>query len=251
MIDGYLHKAATEVPGPPGWARVWLVDLDRVSADESALTPTERARTRRFAFERDRRRFVAARSLLRRLLIEEAAVDPRRDFDVGPYGKPYLSMPGAPRFNLSHSGRHALIAISETDEIGVDIEEVKPVIDLDALAERHFTARERSRWPGDDRGGTRLGRFLRGWARKEACLKALGDGLTIDTRSFETEARDDTVRVDVPIQASLKTVQVVDLDVGPQLVAAVARLDATDCISIVTNARVAESVVAVPRAAAG
>ena len=251
MIDGYLQNAATEVPGSPGWARVWRVDLDRASADESALTSVERARALRFAFERDRRRFVAARSLLRRLLIEEAAVDPRSEFDVGPHGKPYLPMPGAPRFNLSHSGRHALIAISETDEIGVDIEEVKPVIDLDALAVRHFTARERSRWPGDDRSGARLGRFLRGWTRKEACLKALGDGLTIDTRAFETEARDGTVRVDVPIQASLTTVQVVDFEVGPQLVAAVARLDATDSISIVTNARVAESVVTVSRAVVG
>ena len=221
----YLTAAVATVPSSPDWARVWLVDLDAVVADESILTVTERARAGRFVFDRDRRRFVAARGVLRTLLVQQAGAELPGDFDLGEEGKPFLPHPGAPSFNLSHSGRYALIAISETHEVGADIEEFKPVGDLEALAEHHFTVRERSMWSSDGPDGSRLACFLRGWTRKEACLKALGAGLTIDTRTFEAELAAGVSRVRVPVPEGVTALRVAEVDVGPGLLAAVACVD--------------------------
>jgi 4'-phosphopantetheinyl transferase len=166
---------------------VWRVDLREVpaAADLLALSAAELDRARRFVFERDRRRYLAAHCALRRLLGEHIASPPHRlAFGQGPFGKPHLvDLPDC-RFNMSHSDDEALVAIGELAEVGIDLEVLRPMGDAAALADRNFTANERALLAAaaaDQRDRA----FLSCWVRKEAVLKAIGSGLSIEPQTFE------------------------------------------------------------------
>jgi 4'-phosphopantetheinyl transferase len=167
----------------------WHVDLDVVpsafEACAASLADDERARAARFVFERDRRRFVAARGILRRILGDRLGVEPGRiRFEYGPRGKPRLAGPDAPvRFNVAHSGGHGLVVVSATADVGADLEVVRPLADAMAIAERHFSPDERSRLlalPAAEREVA----FFRCWTRKEAYIKGLGEGLAHPLDAF-------------------------------------------------------------------
>src|SRR5262245_7835244 len=124
--------------------RVQLVALDSALegvADAAALlSPDERARAGRFHFEQHRRRFTACRRLLRIELGKELGIDPADvSFSYGPFGKPALAEASAICFNVSHSGAYALLAIGRDGDIGIDIEEMRPIGDLERLAETVFS----------------------------------------------------------------------------------------------------------------
>jgi 4'-phosphopantetheinyl transferase len=162
-----------------GDAVIWLADLDEADAGEHALallSGDERARVERFVFDVHRRRFVACRAWLRGRLGERLGrAGGSLQFEYGPVGKPSLAG-GALRFNVSHSDRYALLAMADGAEVGVDIEGVRPLANLDALAERVFSAGERdalARVPA----GQREEAFFAGWTRKEAYIKARGEGI--------------------------------------------------------------------------
>lgn len=166
----------------PGSIDLWRIDLDAGSALEArAFSTGERARASRFAFERDRVRYLRARHALRALL---AAYEDRApealDLREGAHGKPFLAN-GRHAFNASHAGDVALVAVAHDRAVGVDVETRLHRGDLLALAGQVFDEREcadlASR-PAD----ARLDAFLTGWTRKEAVLKALGLGLTVDPR---------------------------------------------------------------------
>jgi 4'-phosphopantetheinyl transferase len=182
-------------PGVPMATRLWRADLESVSARECSalealLDPAEKARAARFRFERDRRRFVIARGILRGLLGEalglpgEAVV-----FCYGRLGKPELaeksrsshSNPGTLRFNLSHSGGHAMFALNQNGEVGIDLEAGNRFVGRDAelasLATRVLTPRELAVWRALPDAAARLAAFLRAWTRKEAFGKATGEGV--------------------------------------------------------------------------
>lgn len=170
---------------------VWLADLDvddrRADALGACLSPDERARADRFRFLRDRRRYIACRGLLRLLLAEATGSDPGAlVFEYGPFGKPTLRrVTGrSVQFNVSHSGGYALVALARAGEVGVDLEYVRHLDDLDRLADVVFSERERCELAGlapRDREGA----FFNGWTRKEAYLKARGDGLQRALDSFD------------------------------------------------------------------
>ena len=163
-----------------GDAAIWLADLDAADGGDSALallSEDERARAHRFVFDIHRHRFIACRAWLRARLGERlgCAADSLR-FDYGPVGKPSLAGGAALRFNVSHSDRFALLAMVDGAEIGVDIERLRPLSHMDALAERVFSAAERAalgRVPADQK----LEAFFAGWTRKEAYIKARGEGI--------------------------------------------------------------------------
>lgn len=167
------------MPGP-AWASLWLVDLDDEQADAGrGLPQEEQRRARRFLRDVDRRRFLAGRAALRALLVDQFGIAFDQPFESGTHGKPRI--PGISRgsFNLSHSGRHALIGVSHTHEIGVDVEELRRVSDAAAIAQGQFSEQERLvvDVQPDDNQASRV--FLEVWTRKEACLKALGTGFSI------------------------------------------------------------------------
>jgi 4'-phosphopantetheinyl transferase len=206
-----------------------LADLDAKPAEPIRLLgPAEREKASRFVFDRDRRRYLAAHGALRQVLATEFHWTSAEDFRIGAYGKPALPATEGGTFNLSHSGAVALIGVSSEYEIGVDIEIRRPITELDDLARRNFTSIEMSELSTCADEAQALTAFLRGWTRKEACLKALGSGLSIAPESFTVGLDESPRRVVIPTDSGWASVCVASLSPGAGMLAAVARRVAVD-----------------------
>jgi 4'-phosphopantetheinyl transferase len=159
------------------------------------ISPAEQERARRLLRAEDRLRFVLGRASLRsflsRIVSKPAA---SLAFDVGVHGK--LSLPGSIRFNLSHSGQWVAIGLHKSDEIGVDVEAIRPLSDWAMLAATYMGPAERS-WIGEFPIQDRETAFLNAWTRKEAVTKALGRGLTLALASFEVFPINDNWKVTI------------------------------------------------------
>jgi len=158
-----------------------------VRASASLLSAAERERARRFAFGRDARRFVVGRARLRQLLGARLGVPPESvELISGARGKPALANSGrnSLRFNLSHRDDLAVYALSWGCEVGIDVEAIRPLPDADAVAARFFSRREHAAYRALDPCDRPLG-FFQCWTRKEAFIKALGDGLSHPLDSFD------------------------------------------------------------------
>ena len=177
-----LELAADEV-------HVWRVSLEvepsQLGRLRQLLDDQERDRGDRFRLAPVRRRFIVCRARLRQLLSSYQRVAPRElEFTYAELGKPELvgRRPAEPLyFNVSHSHELALIAVTRSGELGVDIERVRPLRDMRGLAQRFFAASE---YQGLERLGpeAREAAFFRLWTRKEALLKATGKGLSFPLR---------------------------------------------------------------------
>lgn len=170
------------------WATLTDFD-DRCDEFLENLPTEERARAERFRIGSARRRFVLARTLLRRELATIVGVEPSVvGIGVGERGKPHMTGPQTatpPRFNLSHSGDLVVVVIADV-EVGVDVEHLRPVANADRLARRYFSPAER-RMVRALGGAERDRAFLRIWTQKEAYLKATGIGVGMPLRGVETE----------------------------------------------------------------
>lgn len=162
---------------------------DALEDDLSLLDAAERTRRDAFAFARDRREFVAAHALLRRMLSRYRDV-PAADwrFEAGPFGKPFVpeGQAGSPpiAFSLSHTRDLVACAVGEAEEVGVDVEPIdRPRNDVDKLAERYFAAREVDGLRALPEAERRV-RFTDLWVLKEAYIKAIGVGLAQPLQSF-------------------------------------------------------------------
>lgn len=190
------------------------------------MSSIEQHRAGRLVFEKDRRRFRAAHCALRDLLARRLDCPPSAlEFQATKQGKPYLaadsSTTGACRFNLSHSEDLALVGMADDVEIGVDIETVRSIDDVWSLAGEVFTCGEQAELretPPNQRDSA----FLRGWTRKEACLKAVGCGLGVSPRTFHVGLAGDQTQVTLNTDIDQSVVQVQSVDVGPDATAAVA-----------------------------
>jgi len=172
---------------------VWRVNLERTAdyaESVSILSPDEQTRASKFRFEADRRRYVATRALVRRGLGSYLGIEPESlRFRYSQKGKPMLI--GAEEtklsFNVSHSGEWAFLAFACTRQVGVDVERVDPSVDTVALATRFFSVAEQEQLaalPTEER----LQGFFRCWTRKEAYIKATGDGLSLPLHQFDVSA---------------------------------------------------------------
>jgi 4'-phosphopantetheinyl transferase len=159
-----------------GDVHLWRWRLDRAVGDRQLLAPDEQLRADRFRFDPDRQSFVAARSGMRRILGRYFDCDPGAiAFSYGSHGKPFVAA-GMIEFNLSHSGDWALLAVARDRAVGVDIERIKPVAELEKLTARFLLAAEHERIVALDEADRVLA-FFRTWTCKEAYLKATGEGL--------------------------------------------------------------------------
>lgn len=186
-------SAPTPTPTPTPFT-LWRVDLDQpvAAASHASLSAGELARAARFVFARDRQRYIAAHAALRQVLAQHLAdagyaapVGDPLAFVAGRFGKPALAVAAGLHFNLSHSHGTGLVAVSQDSELGVDVEQLRPMTDAVAMAAAYFTPAEQSALVACDPGAARDRAFLTCWTRKEACLKALGIGLYLATRGFE------------------------------------------------------------------
>ena len=135
---------------PPGEVHLWRVHLLQPSAViqrcRALLAPDETARADRFYFDKDRNRFTIARAMLKTVLGNYLKIQPQQvQFIYGPQEKPDLRPEINPRcfkFNLSHSGEYALLAVTPGLEVGIDIEQFRPDFGTQEIAQRFFSAQE-------------------------------------------------------------------------------------------------------------
>jgi 4'-phosphopantetheinyl transferase len=172
----------------PGQVDVWKIALDQPSgivADlRGVLSAGEIERADRFRVDRGADRYIVGRGSLRRLLERYASVPAKElAFDHNEFGKPELSGSEI-MFNLSHSHGLALFAVTRGRAIGIDIERIREEVTIDKIAARFFSpaeARAISALPAHQQAEA----FFNCWTRKEAWIKARGQGLSLALNSFE------------------------------------------------------------------
>jgi 4'-phosphopantetheinyl transferase len=145
---------------------IWTVSLTTPAPEH--LSEDEIARANRFKFEEDRIRWIRARSSLRLILSMYAGDDPARlGFVYGEHGKPALLPVSDVEFNLSHAGDWALIAVTRSIPVGVDIERIRPNVEMSALLRRL----------GETDLPVTTQELYHRWTRREARSKAAGGAL--------------------------------------------------------------------------
>jgi 4'-phosphopantetheinyl transferase len=171
---------------------LWRIDLSplRIAEErwQKILSADETARAARYRFAVDRQRYAISRGVLRTILGSYLRIDPISiAFSYSAREKPSLSSVHAESgitFNISHSGEVTLLAFTRNRDIGVDVEEIGRKSDLEAIARRFFSAHEQEQLfalPAEERAEA----FFRCWTRKEAYIKATGDGLSLPLSQFD------------------------------------------------------------------
>jgi 4'-phosphopantetheinyl transferase len=219
----------TTLPLAGGGVDVWTVALDAAPAVRerlrASLAPDELHRAARFLAARDADRYVVGRGALRAVLAGYLDTAPRAlRFRYGPQGKPELEdSAGGLHFNVAHADALALIAVTGAAPIGVDVEAITTGDDLDTVAATHFAAEERRELAALG-SAEQAAAFLRIWTRKEAWLKATGDGLAVPLGSFAvTQAPDAPRLLHIGGDAgAAATWTLLHLEPGPGYVAAIA-----------------------------
>ncbi len=195
MLDaGHVHV----------WQTPCVMDDAAVARLLAELSPADQARAARFVVEAPRRQLIAGHALLYRLLahyLDGHAGHMR--IERGPHGKPYLRSPQLSpplEFNLSHSRDLVVMAFGRGCAVGIDVEAIAPLDDLDDLADAYFSPGERAQLIGVG-GVARLELFYRCWTRKEAWLKLVGIGIDQSLNQVDVRVAPPGVTlVEVPTQ---------------------------------------------------
>jgi len=213
-----------------GEVHVWRIELvqpdDVLDGFWTTLGADETDRANRFHFEKHRRAFVAGRGFLRDVLGRYLNAKPESlRFYYGSYGKPALNgehIHTRLRFNMSHSHNLALLAVTENNQIGVDVEYMRADFATADIAQRFFSPAEVECFNALAEE-ERVAAFFRCWTRKEAFIKATGKGLSQSLDSFDVtlapEAAAELLRVD---QEDASRWFLSDLDAGGEYAAALA-----------------------------
>ena len=232
-----MHEMANWIPAPgginlpPDEVHVWMARLDQpeaiVADHRTILSTDERARADRFHFEKDRTAYTVARAALKSLLGRYLGVGATAiQFQYSSHGKPYLEQSaniGGLSFNISHSHKLALLAFAVGRQVGVDVERIRADFATLEIAERFFSKSEVAALlaqPAEQQADC----FFNCWTRKEAYIKAIGEGLSCPLHRFDVTlgpnepARLLATRVDSQ-DASQWSMH--NLDVGPGYKAAV------------------------------
>jgi 4'-phosphopantetheinyl transferase len=210
--------------------QLWRADLAALVSEEAhwqqILSPEEQKRAARFHFAKDRQCFAAARAILRMILGRYLGVDPVEiNFRFSQKEKPYLAAPYAGSgitFNLSHSGGIALYAFARGIELGVDVELIGREIEVEPIARRFFSESEQQHLLNLP-AAERVEAFFRCWTRKEAYIKATGDGLSLPLSQFDVSLQpgdEDALMATRPESAEAKRWLLREVPAGSGYVAA-------------------------------
>lgn len=189
--DRFLPARNAPAPGP-GELHLWRIRLRGepllVAARARLLSLYEQHRMHRYRFPHLRDAFALRHGAMRSILGAYLQVEPSTlELTAQPGGKPELGpVTGQPplQFNLSDSGDWALLAVTCDARVGVDIEQLRPLADMEEVARDHFSSAEVAALR-DIAPAETLAAFFRCWTRKEAWLKATGRGLTVPLDSFD------------------------------------------------------------------
>src|SRR5262245_39263963 len=193
-----LHQAwcqpPEELPWPHDEVHVWRATLAWPEAAahrlEQYLAADERDKMQRFRREKDRRRYLVGRGLLRSLLGRYLDVSAQAlRFETTAAGKPHLASGQKQlQFNLAHSGEYVLFAIADGRAVGVDVEEINDDLDAREIA-AHFFSPDEQRELEALTGRLKIEGFFACWTRKEAYVKARGEGLSLPLDQFDVSLR--------------------------------------------------------------
>lgn len=192
LLSSIWELPPEELTCPTQAIHLWLARLDAAESQQryllDMLSTDERQRVEKFTFDQHRTRFIAGRGLLRSILGRYLQIEPAKIiFQYNPWGKPALD-PGmkqdALHFNLSHSNGVALFAFTRAGSIGVDIEHIRLQTDMEQTGAIVFSETElavlQSTAPE-----LRRAAFFQYWTRKEAFMKAVGEGFSLPLREFD------------------------------------------------------------------
>jgi 4'-phosphopantetheinyl transferase len=180
-----------------GAVHLWKVNL-RVPPESPAyyssiLSDEEKQRADRFYFEKDRQQYLTGRATLRELLGRYLECPPASIvFEFNEFGKPSVPNGLDLKFNISHSGGLALMGFTLAASIGVDLEKIKAGMEIEQIASRFFSSREKEeilQLPAHRQADA----FYQCWTSKEAFIKAHGQGLSLPLDQFEVEVNPDRV----------------------------------------------------------
>jgi 4'-phosphopantetheinyl transferase len=205
---------------------LWAVDLDQYAAEVEldGLSASEVEVAYRKVFARDRNRLLASRHALRRVLGSLVGRSPAAlRIEADTWGRPAVLGADNVDFNVSHSDRCCLIAACSGLSIGVDIEVVRPIADAGEIAREHFSDDERAELKRVPVGDVRA--FLCCWTRKEACLKALGVGVSGGLAAVNAGCAPSPRGVSVPVGLHRSDVFVASIESPFEAVAAIALTD--------------------------
>lgn len=192
-------------------AHVWFANLDLPAAEierlATLLSPDEVVRANKFKFARDKKRFIAARGILRELLANYLQITANKiEFRYSDRGKPDLvtSLDRSLQFNLSHSQNYALYAFTYNRRIGVDLEYLRSIEDAAKIAKRFFSPTE-SELINSLTADKQKRVFLQLWTAKEAYLKATGVGLAGSLNEIEIAITPESAVNLLSIQGDVRT----------------------------------------------
>lgn len=193
-----------------GQVHVWRVDLanlgQNLSRSEKLLSEDESIKAKKFYLNADRIKYICTRAAVREILGEYLGVEPDSlIFSYSHHGKPYLADLSIGKnftFNISHAGNLSLLAVTKDRRIGVDLEPLRKEDAIEPIARRFFTPEEARRLLAMPEA-LRPEAFFTCWTRKEAFIKAQGEGLSIPLNQFKvTFTKDEIPRLiladDVP-----------------------------------------------------
>ena len=209
---------------------VWRVLVDQAQAATywPLLSQDEQARAQRFHFAKDRKVFVVARGVLRLLISRYLPANPASiTFSKTEFGKPFLP-DSSLHFNLSHSGNIVLLAFARDIELGVDVEQYKPLPDLADIAQNFFSAQEQTALfslPISEQQAA----FFRLWSRKEAFIKERGEGLSHPLDSFDVSLSAENPQLLATRKSAIDvvdyTIQALNVEDGYESAVAITRAD--------------------------
>ena len=170
-------------------AHIWRADLEFDEPLQSSflklLSPDEKSRAAKFRFAKDSRNFIIARGILRLLISKYLEMNPAEiSFQYSEFGKPGIADNHSLQFNISHSQNIALFAFVKKLKVGVDVEFVNPDIQVKDIATNFFSSNEVLNLLALPEKEHTLG-FFNCWTRKEAFIKAVGEGLSFPLDQFE------------------------------------------------------------------
>jgi 4'-phosphopantetheinyl transferase len=235
QIFSEARQQLKPLSSPERGVQIWIAHLDSISPTDvqclfDSLDSAERSRAEAFHSPKDRHRYVAAHGFLRFAVGEALGCSANKlVFEKSPHEKPQLQSNEHDtrrlKFNLSRAAGWTLIAIGWNRELGVDLESAESLPDdddsLSKLAARILSKRKLETWNAIQNPARRREAFLRMWTRKEAYVKATGEGLRHDLANFELPT--DATPFDVRSAKRPKDRWIVhDLSVPVELTAALA-----------------------------